>query len=51
MTREEMIAYLLNYISTDAGLIKVIRLSATRNILQVPDERLNEIVTYLQSNP
>lgn len=51
MTREQMIAYLLNYISTDVGLLKVIRLSASKNIMQVPDERLAEVIAILNPQP
>lgn len=47
MTRQEMINYIINYISTDANLLIVMRLAATKNILQIPDDRLAEIIAII----
>lgn len=47
MTKEEMVAFLLNYIQTDANLLYILKLSAIKNISQLPEERLTEIIAII----
>lgn len=55
MTRDEMIAYIISMIQTDANLVKLLRFVVTNNLTNsttdsMPDYKLAAVVNYLQNN-